>query len=49
MCDKIIGEVIYYFKNGNKILGILDKNYNIKNGKMEFINGNIYNGEFDNN
>ena len=47
--DIIIGEGKYYFKNKNKIIGILNEDYNIRKGKMENINGDIYYGEFDDN
>ena len=47
--DKMIEKGIYYFNNGNKLIGFLDENYNINKGKMIYSDGYIYEGEFNNN
>ena len=47
--DKINEEGIYNFYNGNKLIGYFDEDYNIKKGKMKYKNGDIYNGELDDN
>ena len=47
--DKIHGEGIYYYNNGDIFMGIFDDNFIAKKGKMKYKNGDEYEGDFDDN